>query len=904
MSQETAPLPHGLVAALSDRYVIARELGAGGMATVYLAEDVKHRRKVALKVLHPELAAVLGPERFLKEVELTASLQHPHILPLFDSGSADGQLFYVMPFVEGETLRSRLDREQQLPIADALLIAREVADALQYAHERGVIHRDVKPENILLQGGHALVADFGIALAVQQAGGTRMTQTGLSLGTPQYMAPEQAMGDRAVDARADIYALGAVVYEMLAGEPPFTGPNAQAIVARVLTTAPARVSATRGTVPAQVDLAVATALAKLPADRFVSARAFSDALVGGSISHAGAVGLAGRAQMANRWRRAIPSVLLVIAGAALGALIASRAARRTERPAGVTRVVMETPSGEEFRLSDRGTGTALTISADGKRIAYLGPGVPATQLWERSLDQLSAKPIPGTNSADQPKLSPDGRFVFFRGLLSISFASSGTVVSLQSGEAVSLPGALTDASWGADGKLYILRPDGSIDRLVVGGSMERVAPADSAWGRSGLTMLPDDRGALVSRGRRLADSLLLRTSLELVAVSFPSGKVTPVVAAVYGQLLATGQLLYVTENGSVVVAPFDLGRLRITGPGVPLFKVDVVTGFLGRGVPRPQLAVSNDGTVLYSPPTDGAKQGLVWLDPDGRERPASPLTGEPDGLGLSPDGTRMAISLRREASRTDTVPPEDVWVMNLKTSATTRLTAGGQNIRPTWSLDGTRVLFVARDALRERPADASAPARVVISDSSLSGSAIAEGAWVAGGRLLLRNYPGKTPTRDILLYDPAARDATPRVIVGPPGDKTNPRISPDGKWLAYGSNETGRYELYVAPFPSGGARVMVSTEGANHPRWSADGRTLYYFTLDGTLMMASVNAAGGFSVGERQEHPSHFHRISGGDPSYDVARDGRILVANDLTQSHRLVLVRNWFAELQPNTAR
>ena len=205
-----------LTAALADRYAVLHELGRGGMATVYLARDVRHARQVAIKVLHPELAAVLGAERFLAEIKTTANLQHPHILPLFDSGSADGQLFYVMPFVEGETLRARLDRETQLPIADAVQLAREVADALQYAHARGVVHRDIKPENILLQGGHALVADFGIALAVQSAGGQRMTQTGLSLGTPQYMAPEQAMGEKAVDGRADLYALGAVTYELVA----------------------------------------------------------------------------------------------------------------------------------------------------------------------------------------------------------------------------------------------------------------------------------------------------------------------------------------------------------------------------------------------------------------------------------------------------------------------------------------------------------------------------------------------------------------------------------------------------------------------------------------------------------------------------------------------------------------
>ena len=885
--------------ALADRYRIERELGAGGMATVYLAEDVRHKRMVALKVLHPELSAVLGPERFLKEIELTASLQHPHILPLFDSGSADAQLFYVMPFVDGETLRARLDREQQLPIADALRIAREVADALQYAHDRGVIHRDIKPENILLQSGHALVADFGIALAVQQAGGTRMTQTGLSLGTPQYMAPEQAMGERAVDVRADIYALGAVLYEMLAGEPPFTGPNAQSIVARVLTTAPAPVSATRATVPPHVDNAVAIALAKLPADRFASARAFSEALGDASPSGARAIEFAHRAPAVHRWKRAIIPALVGIAGVGLGALIASRVVRGSTTPAQVTRVVMETPVGEEFRLNV--PGTALTISGDGKRIVYVGPGggVRGTQLWQRSLDQLSAKPIPDTNSGDQPKLSPEGRFLFFRGVLTSAFATMGRVVSLESGEAIAVPGLLSDAAWGADGRLYIVRIDGAIDRMVVGGSVERVAPADSALGRSGITVLPGERGALLYRGRRIApDSSLLRTSLELVAVSFTSRKVTPLVAAVYGQVLSAGRLLYVTENGSVVVAPFDLGRLRITGPGVPLFKVDMTTGFLGRGVPRPQLAVSSDGTVLYSPPSVGVDQELVWLDPDGRERPAAPLAGKVDGLALSTDGARVAVTLRREPSSTDTVPPEDVWVMNLKTSATTRLTTAGQNIRPTWSLDGARVLFVARDGLLERPADASAPVRRVVSDSVLSGRRIAEGSWVSGGRLLLRNYPGSTPTRDIMLYDPAARDSPPRVIVGPPGDKTNPRISPDGKWLAYGSNETGRYELYVIPFPGGGARVAVSTEGGNHARWSADGRTLYYFTIDGALMMASVSNSGGFSVGERHEHPSHFRHTSDTDPFYDVSRDGRILVAKALTQTHRMVLVRNWFAEL------
>jgi serine/threonine-protein kinase len=268
-----------LTSALADRDRLEREVGQGGMATVYLAHDLRHDRRVALKVLRPELSAILGAQRFLAEIKTTANLQHPHILGLFDSGEADGLVFYVMPFVEGESLRARLHREKQLPVDEAVRIAREVADALDYAHRHGVIHRDIKPENILLHDGRALVADFGIALAAARSeGGSRMTETGMSLGTPHYMSPEQAMGEREITARSDVYALGCVLYEMLTGEPPFTGPTAQAIIARVMTEEPRSLTLQRKTVPPHVDAAVAIALSKLPADRFASAAQFGEAL--------------------------------------------------------------------------------------------------------------------------------------------------------------------------------------------------------------------------------------------------------------------------------------------------------------------------------------------------------------------------------------------------------------------------------------------------------------------------------------------------------------------------------------------------------------------------------------------------------------------------------------------------
>ena len=269
-----------LSAALAGRYAIEREIGAGGMATVYLARDVRHDRDVALKVLRPELAAVLGAERFLHEIHISAHLDHPHILTLIDSGESDGFVWYILPYVRGESLRAKLTREKELAIEDALRIASQVGSALDYAHRQGVIHRDIKPENILLHEGEAVVADFGIALAAREAGGQRLTESGLSLGTPQYMSPEQATGDRELDARSDLYSLAAVLYEMLAGEPPHTGPTVQAVIAKLLSERPTRIRTMRPSVPEHIDAAIAKGLAKVPADRFGSAAEFAAALAG------------------------------------------------------------------------------------------------------------------------------------------------------------------------------------------------------------------------------------------------------------------------------------------------------------------------------------------------------------------------------------------------------------------------------------------------------------------------------------------------------------------------------------------------------------------------------------------------------------------------------------------------
>ncbi len=455
-----------LTTVLSDRYQIEHELGAGGMATVYLAQDVKHDRKVTLKVLRPELAAVIGAERFLAEIKTTANLQHPNILPLFDSGRTGGQadgrsddfLYYVMPYIEGESLRDRINREKQLPIEDALRIAGEIASALDYAHRHEVIHRDIKPENILLHDGRALVADFGIALAVTSAGDTRMTETGMSLGTPHYMSPEQAMGERELDARSDVYALGCVLYEMLTGEPPFTGTTAQAIVARVVTESPRPLIPQRHTIPAHVEATVLKAIEKLPADRFATGAAFADAL-----TRPGAVAIpagtpVAAAQPSRTWHPI--TVGLAALSTVLAVLLLWSWTSSASPPAQVVRVSLKVQAvgGATLRTS---TGPLMTLSPDGRTMIRAGPAGPTesgrTQLWIRRWDRLQEESIRGTGGGLSPVFSPDGRSVAFMSALNelkVQSLVSGTQVTvLDSGlsEVTIRGGGIT---WGPDGMLY------------------------------------------------------------------------------------------------------------------------------------------------------------------------------------------------------------------------------------------------------------------------------------------------------------------------------------------------------------------------------------------------------------------------------------------------------------------
>ena len=885
---------------LADHYHIERELGAGGMATVYLAEDLKHHRKVAIKVLHAELSAILGPERFLKEIELTANLQHPHILPLFDSGSADGLLYYVMPYVDGETLRTRLDREHQLPIADAIRIASEVADALEYAHKRGVVHRDIKPENILLHDGRALVADFGIALAVEQAGGQRMTQTGLSLGTPQYMSPEQAMGERNVDARTDIYALGAVAYEMLCGDPPFTGSSMQAIVAKVMTERPTPMHTTRDTVPPGVENAVLTALAKLPADRFSSAADFATAL--GETSGAATVAR-------SRAERSVSSRKLVVPGLVLVSLAAIAAAlwgwlRPVARNDRVLRLAVAMPPGQE--IEPQFFGFSFDLTRDGTRLAYVGEGATTgtTQIWVRAMDALDARPVAGTDGALSVAWSPDGRSLLFNGV----GVRSSAVADMESGQIVRLPD-VDDGSWGSDGALYAVRPRGYITRQQVGGAPDTIARIDSTQGARPLAVFPDGSGALfVPASRIIGDT----STAQIQAVSFRTGKTSIVGNGVQARILPTGQLLRFSADGTAYLTPFDAKALRATGPGVPVARVALSANSGSRSYP--QISVANDGTMMY---LSGLLQRrrLVWLDASGRATAPTDVEGYFWGFALSPDGTQLAFSLKEgdnALAASGGVAPADIWVEQLKTGARTRLTSAYVNLRPSWSADGKYMVWVrvggaASQSAVERRSDASEPERTVLTRSAF-GHSVGEARWLPDHRTLMVATYGDEPTgRDIYYVTPNV-DSTPHPFAVTEGDQVGPTPSPDGSLVAYSSGELGGVrELYVQSFPSGATRLQVSNGGASAGRWSHDGRTLCFWDHRGKLMAASVASyptlavTGVRDIGGDGELLGSSVATAG---QFDVTPDARVLVAAPVRGAFQLILVHNWMAGLTQSPKR
>jgi serine/threonine-protein kinase len=873
----TATILIRLRTALADRYRVDSELGAGGMATVYLAHDLRHERDVAIKVLHPDLGAALGGERFLSEIRTTARLQHPHILPLLDSGSADSLLYYVMPLVTGDTLRTRLERERQLPVEEAVRIAREVASALEHAHKQGVIHRDIKPENILLQDGSALVADFGIALAVQQAGGQRLTQTGLSLGTPQYMSPEQATGERTIDARSDLYALGAITYEMLAGEPPFTGPSTQAIVARLMTEEPRGLVAQRKAVPPGIEAAVLKALEKLPADRFASAGEFAAALDARTMTSARTASTA--AVSPRRSRLVVVTSVLAVAGF-------GTAAWSLTRPSATPdvlryRLVADSVSAERTWTGD------VNISPDGRVI--LRRGGPGERILLRRRDALDFVALAGSEGAMGPTFSPDGsRLVFYQeGRLVIMPAAGGppTVIA----DSMLAPEAV---AWGANDVIY---RGSDVGPLVIGQCSPRDCrkPApftvlDSAHGEVSH-MLPD----VSADGRLVLFQAERANGTRTIEVQATDARThATLMDGVRAKFAPGGRIIYSTSDGKLWVVGFDAGARALRGEpalvaeNLPLSIVGVT-----------DFAVSASGTLVYGEERGTGLRELVWVTRDGAQTPVDPAwrAGFSSPV-VSRDGQRIAVTVRDAGKGA-------IWLREAR-GAPSRLTSGQNASEPAWSPDGRTISFLVNggssntgDVWRQ-PADGSDVARrFVRSDRPLS-----EQVWLTDGTGLIVRTTTPAGGHGDLLMTRAITDSVAQPLLATERSEYSPAVSPDGQWLAYASNISGRFEIYVAPRTAPDRARVVSTGGASSPRWSADGTSLYYLSNTSRLMEARVSTTPALRVDGTRVlfDATPFVQTSLSRRNYDVAPDGRFLFVRraDDARAGAMVVVEQWTREL------
>jgi eukaryotic-like serine/threonine-protein kinase len=870
-----------LASALAGRYEIDREIGRGGMATVYLARDVRHTRPVALKVLDSELGAVLGAERFLSEIRVTANLQHPNLLPLFDSGEADGLLFYVMPFVEGETLRHRLDRDKQLPIDDAVRIATAIAGALDYAHRHGVIHRDLKPENVLLHDGQPLVADFGIALAVSNAGGQRVTQTGLSLGTPQYMSPEQATGDRSIDGRTDIYSLGALTYEMLTGEPPHSGTTAQAIIARLMTEEPRPISSSRRSVPEEVEAAVLHALEKLPADRFQSAKEFADAL------HArGTTRVRGAAASAKNARKPWIAPPAAAIAAAVVAAAVGYLAHPTATVFPPARFTLDAPAG----VIPAATGTAVALSPDGRQIVFSGVSTGALQLYSRALDDLEAKAIPGTASGGQPVYSPDGRWIAF-----LTTALELKKVEVTGGAAITLAKGLlaTGMDWSSRGVIVIgsTMTHAGLSRLSeAGGEPVPLTKPDSAMERHYFpVVLADGRTILftLSNGNSAQAPRLALTSLDDGIVHSLD------VPALSALGVIDGYLVYLSGDGTIMAAPFDQRRRKVGG-SVPL--MEMVTGCAACAASR-AVRLSRTGSLVAL--RGSLLDRLILIDAAGAEHQLSLGDADLQSPRFSPDGRRLAVSVRGS----DSLHNRDIWIYDVATRSPTRLTSGKDDYFPRWTADGRRILFAAGDHRNPRQiwqqvADGSSPAARIdevpdgmTADLSPDGRSVVFGVGDSGRNPVIMTTTIGSTTKPVVFADDKFARA--------------PTFSPDGHWVVYESTETGRREIYVRPFPGPGGRVQVSVDGGGDARWIRGGRAIVYVTPDRTLSVASVTASPSFTVQSRSPFPTKMPSDFDGSNGFDVSDDGQHVAAVlPSGQGAKVMVILNFAQELREKLKR
>jgi serine/threonine-protein kinase len=820
VTAETSPVAD----ALRDRYLIDREVGSGGMAIVYLAEDLKHRRKVALKVLRGELAATMGPERFLREIEVAARLQHPHILPLHDSGEAQGFLYYVMPFVEGHNLRHRITRQGELSIHEAVRILIEVTDALAYAHSQGLVHRDIKPENILLSGRHALVTDFGVAKAVSEATGRQnLTTAGVALGTPAYMAPEQALAESNIDGRADIYALGVLGYELISGRPPFTGRTSQEVLAAHITQPAAPLCNQRPACPAELESVIMKCLEKRPSDRWQTAEELLTALEPLATASGGITPTTTRPMKSMSIAAASGSRRWIAAAAVLIALAGSLLFAFSHRP-------------REIRLGRRlqitlASGLELdpALSPDGKFVAYVAGPLSGTRLYVRQVDGGSPVGItPETGGfARVPHWAPDGQRLLFssaRGIEIIpAFGGASRLLVPRP------PDTWVDAAWSPDGQSVVYPLRDSVYTIPAKGgasrAIGRISEAHScSWSPAGRWI------ACVSGNRQFVRN----EDFGNIAAS-----------SIWVIRAAGGQPVQVTDLQSLNTSPAWLGRsssllyvsnreggrdvyqVALTRSGHPAEAASRLT----TGVNAASISLSADGRrMAYAAYTRTSNVWSVPIPVSGTAslKQAEPVTSgnqEIEGFDISPDGRWLVFDSDRSGT-------QELYRMPMQGGDVEQLTTDPEPaMAPTISHDGREIVYHSfRNGTRQLfvlPSEGGTPAQVTRNTDQNR-----IGFWTPDGRSLLFESNAFTPSQESRLVsrNPQGRWGAPRTLLAG-GTLAVP--SPDGRSMLTLVEKGDRDVLTVVPLNGGAPQPIVVRQGAVPSpnmlwNWSPDGRFIYY----------------------------------------------------------------------------
>jgi serine/threonine-protein kinase len=877
-------------------YEVLDKLGEGGMGEVYKARDTKLGRDVAIKVL-PELLSKDEERlaRFGREARVLASLNHANIAAIYGLEESDGVQFIVLELVDGETLSDRIARGP-IPVDEALPLFKQIAEALEAAHEKGIIHRDIKPANVkITPQGKVKVLDFGLAKALgdESAEGDQSesptatygaTRAGIIMGTASYMSPEQTRG-KSLDKRTDIWSFGCVLYEALTGKKAFEGETITDTIASIVRNEPNWNNLPLGT-PSKIRELLTRCLRKEPARRLHDmgdVRLDIEDAAGANELTAEPTGMTGESRT-RIW--AIFLAGIVISSVATVLVIGyleqpeSRAIRRLAIPLPETDVLVH----------NRAAGIAL--SPDGTNLVYVAQRGDTAQLYSRRLDQLTPRPLVGSEGANGPFFSPDGQWIgFWAGgqikKMPIAGGPSTTVCDVAD---------LWGAFWAADDRIYFSSSlNSEILRVAAsGGSPEKVTTLESKRGETSHlwpTVLPSGEAMLFCIWRGGDNWALAVLSLDTGErkILLPESS--------NARYTSTGHLIF-AKAGSLLAAPLDLARLEITGTPIPVLdNVFVDDRF------EADFDFSNDGTLVYVPSSNVTRLStLVWVDRQGVERPVTeiqrPYAPQPR---LSPDGKRLAVSIMNAAIGWD------IWVLELERGTLTRLTFGGMNLRPMWSHDSTRVIFTGSS----HRTGGAFQIFSVPSDGSGEAQQLTEGAYRGatsvspdGNLLFFRQWSDDGSNWDIGVLR-LEGGGEPEVLVGSPFNERMGMISPDGLWLAYTSDESGREEIYVRPFPGPGGRVLVSTDGGTEPLWARDGQELFY--REGDRMMAvPINAGQEFNPGTPVILFKGDYQTGiigqGTSTNYDIAPDGRSFIMirpEGASAPNQLNVVLNWFEELK-----